>query len=49
MLISEDIASRDLTLSDVVSEIADIVVLRSNNGKEFGTVLVPEGLLAHIG
>jgi hypothetical protein len=27
----------------------EIIILRSNNGKEFGTVLVPEGLLAHIG
>lgn len=49
VLISEDIKQRGLQLSDVVNEIADIVVLRSNAGKEFGTVLVPEGLLAHIG
>ncbi|CAD8107582.1 unnamed protein product [Paramecium sonneborni] len=49
VLISEDIKERGLTLQEVVSEIADVVVLRSQKNKEFGTVLVPEGLLAHIG
>ena len=49
MLISEDIKERGLTLQEVVTEIADVVALRSQKGKEFGTVLVPEGLLAHIG
>ncbi|KAM3129287.1 hypothetical protein pb186bvf_018574 [Paramecium bursaria] len=49
VLISEDIKERGLTLQDVVNEIADVIVLRWKQGKEFGTVLVPEGLLAHIG
>jgi hypothetical protein len=33
----------------VVNEISEIIVLRANQGKEFGTVLVPEGLLFYIG
>ena len=49
VLISEDIEERGLTLQEVVNEVADIIVLRSDNNKEFGTVLIPEGLLIHIG
>eukprot|EP01017_Pseudomicrothorax_dubius_P042458 TRINITY_DN6933_c0_g1_i4.p1 TRINITY_DN6933_c0_g1~~TRINITY_DN6933_c0_g1_i4.p1 ORF type:complete len:461 (+),score=153.97 TRINITY_DN6933_c0_g1_i4:42-1385(+) len=48
VLISEEIASKGQTLDDVVREIADLVVLRSKHGKNFGTVLIPEGLLVHL-
>jgi len=35
-------------LPDIVNRIADVVADRAALGKNFGTVLIPEGLLAHI-
>ena len=35
-------------LKDVVNYIAEIVIMRADSKKNFGTVLVPEGLLAHL-
>ena len=37
-----------MSLSDVVSSIADIVSSRAAVGKNYGTVLIPEGLIAAI-
>ena len=37
-----------MTLDDVVTYIAEIVALRAAEGKNFGTVLVPEGLIEFI-
>ncbi len=36
------------TLSGIVSDIADLVCRRQAAGKNFGTVIIPEGLLAHL-
>ncbi|WP_036787718.1 diphosphate--fructose-6-phosphate 1-phosphotransferase [Phocaeicola abscessus] len=47
-LISEEIQEKDMTLDDVVTYIAEIVALRAAEGKNFGTVLVPEGLIEFI-
>ena len=44
-LISEYILSQNLTLQEVVVKIADVVSERAAAGKNFGVVLVPEGLL----
>lgn len=35
-------------MKDVVQYIADIVDLRCKKGKNFGTILIPEGLLIHL-
>jgi 6-phosphofructokinase len=48
VIISEEAANRGETLPDIIKRIADLVVKRGNAGKNFGTVLIPEGLLAHI-
>jgi len=48
VIISEESANRGETLPDIVKRIADLVVIRGNEGKNFGTVLIPEGLLSHI-
>ena len=37
-----------MTLDDVVNSIADVVAARANYGNNFGTVLVPEGLIEFI-
>jgi diphosphate--fructose-6-phosphate 1-phosphotransferase len=47
-IISEECAFRGETLYDIVNRICDIVVERSNQGKDFGSVLIPEGLLSHV-
>lgn len=48
VIISEECANRGETLPDIVKRIADLVAKRAASGKNFGTVLIPEGLLAHI-
>lgn len=47
-LISEEIKAKDKTLNDVVEYIATIVANRAKEGKNYGVVLVPEGLLEFI-
>lgn len=48
VIISEEAANRGETLPDIIKKIADLVETRGNAGKNFGTVLIPEGLLSHI-
>ena len=48
VIISEEVEHKGQSLEEVVNDIADVVVARANNGKDSGTVLVPEGLLPHI-
>ena len=43
-LISEEIQAKGTTLEDIVNHIADVVVKRSEAGKNYGIVVVPEGL-----
>ena len=47
-LISEEIQEKGLTLEQIVAEIADAVALRAADGNNFGTVLIPEGLIEFI-
>ena len=47
-IISEEIIARNMSLDDIVNEIATIVANRAENGKNFGTVLIPEGLIEFI-
>lgn len=47
-LISEEVAERKMTLEMIAKEIAETVLLRSQNGDDFGLVLVPEGLIEFI-
>ena len=37
-----------MTLAEVVGELADAVELRAREGKHFGVVLIPEGLIEFI-
>jgi 6-phosphofructokinase len=48
VIISEECAFRHETLNDIVNRIADVVCDRSAEGKDFGTILIPEGLLSHV-
>ncbi|MDE7385690.1 MAG: diphosphate--fructose-6-phosphate 1-phosphotransferase [Muribaculaceae bacterium] len=47
-IISEEVEAKNMTLNEVVDYIADIVVERSKQGNNFGTVLIPEGLIEFI-
>ncbi len=47
-LISEEVEAKNMTLNDIVEEIAQVVVERAKAGLNFGTVLIPEGLIEFI-
>ena len=47
-IISEEVEEKNQTLDDIVTYIAEIVAKRAANGNNFGTVLIPEGLIEFI-
>jgi diphosphate-dependent phosphofructokinase len=47
-IISEEVEDRQMTLDEITDDIVDAVVKRSDNGENFGIVLVPEGLIEFI-
>lgn len=47
-LIGEEVAMKDRTLQDVVEGLAVMVEERSKRGKNYGLVLIPEGLIEFI-
>ncbi len=48
LLIGEEIEEKELTIHNVVRLIADVVVDRARIGKNYGTILIPEGILEFI-
>ena len=47
-IISEEVEAENKSLLDIVDYIADIVAKRASKGMNFGTVLIPEGLIEFI-
>jgi pyrophosphate--fructose-6-phosphate 1-phosphotransferase len=47
-LIGEEIAFRKQTLTQIVNEVADLICERAEKNKNFGVILIPEGLLEFI-
>ena len=47
-IISEEVEAKNMTLQQLVNDIADIVARRAAEGNNFGTVLIPEGLIEFI-
>ncbi|MFW6213107.1 MAG: diphosphate--fructose-6-phosphate 1-phosphotransferase [Spirochaetota bacterium] len=47
-IISEEVAEKRQTLGDIVEAIVEVVKARSENGEDFGVVLVPEGLIEFV-
>ena len=47
-IISEEVEAKRLTLDDVVTYIAEVVAQRAATGENFGTVLIPEGLIEFV-
>jgi diphosphate--fructose-6-phosphate 1-phosphotransferase len=48
VLIGEEVAHLKKTLSQITKEVADIIVKRSEIGKQYGVILVPEGLIEFV-
>lgn len=47
-LISEEVLAKNLTLDNIVSQICNVIAERAAKGMNFGTVLIPEGLVEFI-
>ena len=47
-IISEEVEAKNMTLYDIVNNIVKVVVDRAKHGLNFGTVLIPEGLIEFI-
>lgn len=46
--ISEEVATSKLRLRDVASIVADLVASRAAQGRNYGVILLPEGLIEHV-
>jgi pyrophosphate--fructose-6-phosphate 1-phosphotransferase len=47
-IISEEVEAKNQTLNDIVEHIVQVIVDRANQGLNFGTILIPEGLIEFI-
>jgi pyrophosphate--fructose-6-phosphate 1-phosphotransferase len=47
-IISEEVEKKQMTLSQVVEDVTQVVVKRAENGNNFGVALIPEGLIEFI-
>lgn len=47
-IISEEVEAKKMTLNDIVDQIAEVVAARAAEGNNFGSVLIPEGLIEFI-
>ena len=47
-IVSEEVEAKNMTLNSVVEEIVKVIVNRANHGLNFGTILIPEGLIEFI-
>lgn len=48
VIISEECQDRHESLKDIVNNICDVICERAASGKNFGCILIPEGLLDHV-
>ena len=47
-IISEEVQQKDMTLNQVVDNLCQVIARRAEDGNNFGTVIVPEGLIEFI-
>src|SRR5574344_1328216 len=47
-IISEEVEKKNMSLNDIVTYIAGVVAKRAEQGKNYGTVLIPEGLIEFV-
>jgi len=48
VIIAEEVADNDKTLKEVTKEIADLICKRAESKKNYGIILIPEGLIEFI-
>ncbi len=47
-IVSEEVEAKDMTLNQIVEQICDAVAYRASKGWNFGTVIIPEGLIEFV-
>lgn len=47
-LVSEEVQQKDMTLNQIVDQLCEAIAYRAAHGNNFGTVIVPEGLIEFI-
>jgi len=47
-IISEEVAQKNMSLSEIVNYVSDVIAKRAQKGKNFGVALIPEGLIEFI-
>jgi diphosphate-dependent phosphofructokinase len=47
-LISEEVQERKMTLSEITKEVVNVILQRAEMGKDYGIILLPEGLIEFI-
>ena len=47
-LVSEEVEQKDMTLNQIVDDLCQIIAKRAEDGNNFGTIIVPEGLIEFI-
>lgn len=47
-LISEEVAAKKMTLKQITQQICDMIIKRAETGKNYGVILIPEGLIEFI-
>ena len=47
-LVSEEVQAKDMTLNQIVDQLCEAIAYRAAQGNNFGTVIIPEGLIEFI-
>lgn len=47
-LVSEEVEKKDMTLNQIVEQLCEAIAYRASKGNNFGTVIIPEGLIEFI-
>ena len=47
-LVSEEVEAKDMTLNQIVDQLCEAIAYRAAQGNNFGTVIIPEGLIEFI-
>ncbi len=47
-LIGEEIAEKKMTLKEITTSLADLIEKRGNQGKNYGVILIPEGIVEFV-
>ena len=48
VVLGEEVAEKKWDLTDIISQICDLICQRAEKGKNYGTLLIPEGLIEFI-